>query len=557
LYWKRLSISVPSFDWKTLKTVPFMLAVLFGAAMFVLLIACANVANLLLARGPARGREIALRTTLGAGRVRIVRQLMTESILLSCVGGCLGPPGLAWSVRALVALAPPGIARLDEVHIDAAVLIFNVVLSVVSGVLFGLAPTIKVSRSSGNCPLQGNRGSTGVQTRMMRNALVVSQFACAVVLLAGAGLLIRSFVAIQAVDPGFETQNVLTAQLRFHNALPPNQRTDLYWEALNRIGTLPGVRAVGATSTMFWRGDGGAFGLRAVEGRPPEERDRWSALSWATVSGNYFQALGVPLLKGRFFSARDRTASAPVVIINETMARRYWPGEDPIGTRIKGFDARGNNDEWVTIVGLVKDVHSRGLERTPMAQIFQPQSQSLDVTENIVIRFRTGQLQLADAARDAIRDLDKTAVWKDVSTLDRQLSEQNAPRRFQTYLLTLFAVIALVLAGIGIFGMMHYSVSQRTQEIGIRMALGARAGNVRSMVVCEGLILAAAGVVLGLAGSLALLRTISSLLFGVTPGDPVTLTAVAVFLIAVALIACYVPARRATRVDPMAVLRSQ
>jgi len=528
------------------KTVPFMLAVLSGAVLLVLLIACANAANLLLARGAVRRREIALRTALGAGRGRILRQLVTESILLSSLAGALGLPFAAWSIRALVSLAPHGIARLEEAHIDAPVLAFNFGLSLATGFLFGLLPAIRISQEVTN-----RRQTSGGDSRGTRRAFVVAQVALAVVLLTGAGLLIRSFLAVQAVDPGFRTSRVLAATLRFRNALPRGQRAALYREAITRVGQLPGVTAVGAISTMFFMGDEAKFGLRAVEGRPPESREQWTPMTWATIRGDYFEALGVPLLRGRFFSDGDTKNTTPVVIVNETMARRYWPGEDPIGKGIKGFDPRGRNDEWVRVVGVVKDMHSRGLERTPMAQIYEAQSQSLDETENLVVRTDAS----VGILRDTIRSIDNTAVLTDVTTLKERLREQNAPRRFQTLLLSLFAALALALAGAGIFAMMHYSVAQRTKEIGIRMAMGARQANVVRMILREGLLLAGAGVGTGLAGSLLLARSIRSLLFEVRPVDPITLSAVSLLLGGIALLACYIPARRATRIDPMLALR--
>jgi predicted permease len=325
---------------------------------------------------------------------------------------------------------------------------------------------------------------------------------------------------------------------------------------MGRLGSLPGVRAVGAISTMFWNGDGGKFGLRAVEGRPPESREQWSALKWTTIGGDYFQALGVPLASGRFFTEQDRRESPPVVLINETMARRYWPHGDPVGKRIKGFDARGQHDEWVTVVGVVGDVHSNGLERTAMAQIFEAQSQSLDETENLIVS-AVAPAGIGEAVRKTIAELDRTAVVSEIATLNRLLDEQTAQRRFETYLLSAFAALALALAGAGIFGTMHYSVVQRTQELGIRVALGARRSQVLKMIFGEGARLAAVGVGLGVAGSLALTRTLSSLLFGVSPGDPLTFAAACVALAALALAGCYIPAARAARVNPLIALRAE
>jgi len=536
------------------KSVPFMLEMLFGAVLCVLLIACANVANLLLARGVARRREMAVRAALGAGRRRIARQLLTESLLLSCAGGCLGLIAVAWSMRGLIALAPANIPRLDEARIDGTVLLFTLALSVVTGVLFGLAPAIRTSAGNAeNLTHATTRNTAGRASGTLRRAFVLGQFALALVLLAGAGLLIRSLFAVHSVDSGFGDRGVITAQLRFYNALARERRAALYQEATERIRRLPGVRAVGAVGTMFWNGEGGKFGLRAVDGHPDQPRDQWAALTWTTTAGDYFQALGVPLVRGRFFHDADNRYTAPVVLINETMARRYWRGENPVGRRIKGFDARGANDDWVTVIGVVKDVHSQGLERGPMAQIFEAQSQSLNETENLVVSgTATG---LPEALRRTIRELDRTAALSDVSTLDDRLSEQGAQRRFQTYLLSAFAALALLLAAAGIFATMHYWVAQRTQEIGIRMALGAERRTVLAMVLRETLVLAAAGVGVGVGGALVATRTIASVLFGVTPHDPVTFAAVSLGMMAIAMIACCIPAARAARIDPMLALK--
>ena len=528
------------------KTVPFMLAILSGAVLLVLLIACANAANLLLARGAVRRQEIAVRSALGAGKGRIVRQLVTESMLLSCLAGALGLPFAALSIRALIAMAPHGIARLGEAHIDAPVLIFSFCLSLATGLLFGLAPAIRISQNVSNRQQTSRIGSRG-----MSRSFVVAQVGLAVVLLTGAGLLIRSFVAVQSVDPGFRPSRVLAATLRFGNSLPRDRRAVLYREAMTRIGRLPGVRAVGAISTMFYLDDEAKFGLRGVEGRPLESRERWTPMKWATISGDYFQALRVPLVRGRFFTDQDTKETTPVVVINETMAHRYWPGDDPVGKGIKGFDPRGRNDEWVRVIGVVKDMHSSGLERSPVAQIYEAQAQSLDETENLVVRTDA----TVGVLRDTIRSLDNTAVLTDVTTLAERLKEQNAARRFQTLLLSLFAALALGLAGAGIFAMMHYTVAQRTKEIGIRMAIGASRANVVQMILREGLLLVGVGVGIGLGGSLVLSRSIRSLLFEVGPGDPITLSTVTILLAGIALFACFIPARRATQIDLMIALR--
>ena len=528
------------------KTVPFMLAILSGAVLLVLLIACANVANLLLARGAVRSEEIAVRSALGASNGRIVRQLLTESLLLSCVAGALGLPFADLGIRALIALAPHGIAGLGEARLDVPVLVFSLGLSLATGMLFGFSPAVRISQQA-----RARQKMRMGDAHGMRRAFVVAQVALAVVLLTGAGLLIRSFFAIQSVDPGFRTARVLAATLRFGSALPPDRRAALYREAMTRIGSLTEVRAVGAISTMFSLDNEAKFGLRAVEGRPLESPQQWTPMMWATISGDYFQALGIPLVRGRFFSDEDTRNTTPVVIINETMARRYWPGEDPVGKGIKGFDARGHNDEWVRVIGVVKDMHSSGLERSPIAQIYETQAQSLEDTENLAVYTDASEGVL----RNTIGSLDHSGILADVNTLGARLQEQNLPRRFQTLLLSLFAALALGLAGAGIFAMMHYTVAQRTREIGIRMALGASRATVVGMVLHEGLLLVAAGCGIGLGGSLALARSMRSLLFEVGPSDPVTLSAVSLLLIGIALGACYLPARRATRIDPMVALR--
>jgi putative ABC transport system permease protein len=472
--------------------------------------------------------------------------LVTESLLLSCLAGALGLPFAAWSIRAFIALAPHGIARLGEAHIDAPVLIFAFSLSVATGLLFGLAPAIRISQN-----VSQRQQASGFHSRLMSRAFVVAQVGLAIVLLTGSGLLIRSFIAVESVDPGFRTSRVLAATLRLGDGLPGDRRAALNREAMARISRVPGVRAVGAISRMFFLGEEGKFGLRAVEGRPLQPREQWTPMTWSTISGDYFQALGIPLLRGRFFSDQDTKDTMPVVIINETMARRYWPGDDPIGKGLKGFDPRGRNDEWVRVIGVVKDMHSSGLDRSPIAQIYETQAQSMDGTENLVVHTDAS----VGVLRSTIRSLDNTAVLAEVTTLEERLEEQTAARRFQTLLLSLFAALALGFAGAGLFAMMHYTVAQRTKEIGIRMAIGASQSNVIQMVLREGLLLVGAGVAIGVAGSLAVSHSIRSLLFEVGPSDPITLSMVSLLLVGISLCACYLPARRATRIDPMVALR--
>jgi putative ABC transport system permease protein len=512
------------------KTIPFMLLILLGAVFFVLLIACTNVANLLLARGAAREREIAVRTALGASRRRLVRQMLTESAVLALAAGSLGVLVASWSVPALVMLAPNDIPRLDEVAIDTRVLAFSAGLSVLAGLIFGLLPAIRISRSNPAESLAGNSRTSSARSRTLRKVLVVAECSLAVVLLAGAGLLIRSFLAVLAVDPGFQPDRALTLRLSVRDPKFVDQ-------VMDRTRALPGVTAVGTFhGQMFFRG--GASLLN-----DPDER------VWTATSGDAFKALGIQLLKGRFFSEQDVQAdSPPVALVNEAMARRYWPDEDAIG---KAIPFRG---QQIVVVGLLKDIRNTGLETRAIPQIF-PAPQPGRHGAYLVTRTTGDPLQLLADMRGIVQSLDRRAALWSVSTLQQQLDENISQRRFQTYLLGLFSAIALVLAGVGIYGVLHYSVAQRTQEIGIRMALGAQAGHVVRMVVREGMALVLVGVILGLGGAWVLMRLIASLLFGVTPTDPVTFTAVTIVLTVVALIACYVPARRATKVDPMVALR--
>jgi predicted permease len=434
---------------------------------------------------------------------------------------------------------------------------FAVLLSIGTGSLFGLVPALRISRHGAEVRRVSSRTvSSDRSVRRLRAGLVAAECALAVVLLTGAGLLIRSLLAVRGVDPGFGDRAALTAHLRFHTSLSRARRVALYGEAHDRIAALPGVRASGGIGTLFWDSEAAKFGLRAVDGQPAEAREQWTALSWTTISGDYFRAAGIPLLRGRHFTSQDRRDAAPVAIVNQTMARRFWPGEDPIGKRFKGFDPRGRDDEWVTVVGVVADVRSRGLEQSPMAQIFEPQTQSLDETENLVVSAAASR-GLSEAIRASIAAFDRTAVVSDFSTLGGLLDEQSSQRRFETYVLSGFATLALVLAAAGIFTLVHYSVSQRTREIGIRLALGARSGDVTAMIVGDGMRTAALGIIIGLAGSLALTRVLSSVLFGVTALDPVTFLTVTALLLLLALSACWAPASRAARANPVVALRPE
>ncbi|PYT92713.1 MAG: hypothetical protein DMG36_13550 [Acidobacteria bacterium] len=533
------------------------LFVLFGAVISVLLIACSNVANLVLARGAGRTHEMALRTAFGAGRGRLTRQLFTESALLALVSGCLGLLLASFCLHTLIAFGPPDIPRLDEARVDARVLGFALAISLLTAVVFGLVPAWRISQSDPQKTLKGafRSASGSLALRRMRNALVVLEFALAIVLLTGAGLLVRSFLALEEVDLGFQPERLLTMRVTMPADVSQPRRIALHEETLERAAALPGVKAVGAISDLFELGDLGNLGLRAIEGREPEPPDKWTPLIWQTVSGDYLYAMGALLLRGRVFSQQDTANSPLVALIDENMARRYWSSEDPIGKRFKGQDPRGRNDGWITVIGVVGNMRRNGLQRDPVPHIFEWYKQSGSTPRDLVVR-TTGAPRIAAATlRSLVRSLDPVAILSPVTTMSEQLSEQLSSRRFQTSLLALFSLIALILATVGIFALMHYTVAQRTQEIGIRMALGARRSDIMRFVIREGALLALAGVSIGIFAALALTRLISSLLFGVGASDPATFVGVAALLMVFALVGCYVPASRAMRVDPMVALR--
>jgi predicted permease len=531
--------------------------VLFGAVSFVLLIACSNVGNLVLARGAARGREMALRTALGAGRARLVRQLLTESSLLALLSGGIGVALAAFGIRALIALGPPDIPRLGEAALDPVVLGFALAVSMLSAIAFGLVPALRISRCDPQESLKsGGRGlSGGAGLTRTRSLLVVVEFALAVILLTGAGLLTRSFLAVEAIDPGFQPEHVLTMRVTLPTGTAAARRSALDELTLERVRSIPGVSAVGAIDGLFNR-QPGDFGLRAVDGHRPEPRTQWTPLDWTTIRGDYFEAMGARLSVGRFFSGGDGLSSPLVAIVDEAMARRHWPGENPIGKRFKGFDARGRNDDWLRVIGVVQDMRRHGLERRPAAHIYTWYKQAAGAnTPDLVVRTAGDPKELAGTLRKTVRSLDESAILSRETTVEQELSDQLSPRRFQMSLLGLFASIALVLASVGMYGVMHYSVAHRTHEIGVRMALGAQPADVLRMVTGRGVSLAAVGLGVGLLGAWWLTRFMSSLLYDVKPSDPVTFSIVSILLIAVAALASLIPAWRAIKLDPLSALR--
>ncbi len=530
--------------------------VLFAAVCCVLLIACSNVANLVLARGAGREREMAVRTALGAGRGRLVRQLFTESAVLALFSGGLGLLAATLGIRALVAYAPADIYRLDEAGIDSGVLGFAMGVSLLAAILFGLAPAWTIARASANEALKsGARGGTGTAgMARTRGLLVVVEFALSVLLLTGAGLLVRSFLAVEAVDPGFRPERVLTMNVAMPGGTSDARRHEVDEQTLARVRAIPGVQAVGAIDGLF-DVQPRDFGVRAIDGRAAESRTKWAPLTWTSIRGDYMHAMGARLLRGRLFTELDGPDSPLVAVIDESMARRYWPNEDRVGKRIKGFDQRGKDDDWVTVIGVVEDMRRHGREQKLAAHVYEWYKQSGARTPDLVVRTAGDPKALAGTLRNVVRGLDRTAILSPVMTLEQELSDQLAPRRFQTCLLTLFSLMAVMLASVGIYGVMHYSVAQRTHEIGVRMALGARPENVVRMVIGQGISLAATGLGAGMAGAWWLTRLLGSLLFGVTATDPVTFGTVAVLLTLVAILASAIPALRAARVDPMTALR--
>ena len=509
--------------------------ILLGAVGFVLLIACTNVANLLLARGAARQREFALRAALGAGQVRLVRQLAVESGLLVVGAAVVGLALALVGVRTLQAAAPPGIPRLDELQLDARVLIFTGSVSILGGLLFAIVPAWKTSRSDPADALKqgGRTGSEGLRLSRARRTFVVVECALAVALLAGAGLLLKSFMRVETVNPGFEGKQVLLVRVT---------SARLSREMIDRIATLPGVQAVGAIGSFEPRNPDIAI---IAEGQPPLR----APLASERVTAGFFQAMSVPLRRGRHFTEEDRRAN--VAIINETMAKTFWPHEDPIGRRFKR-GASESTSPWMTVVGVVGDMRRRGLERDVVSEFYERETEP---SMELAIRTTIDPLGHVASLRQVIRSFDEHAVVGRVTTVENHLEELGAARRFQTWLITVFAGLGLVLSAIGIYGVMHYAVAQRTHEMGIRIALGAGSAHVLWLVIGEGLRLALIGVAAGLLAALQLTGVMARLLFEVSSTDPVIFAIVPVMLAMVAVLACYLPARRASKVDPIVALR--
>lgn len=549
-----IGISLIPTQEQTVKEIRPALLVLLGAVVFMLLIACANIANLLLARAAARQKEIAIRTALGSNRLRILRLLLTESLMLSLAGGALGLLLAYWGTDVLVALAPDNVPRLNEVGVDAKVFGFTLAISLITGLLFGLVPAFHAAKPNLNEGLkEGSKGSMGSAAgKRTRNLLVAVEVGLSLVLLIGAGLMIKSFVRLQQTKLGFNPDQVLTVSLTLSRSRYPEDRQQaaFFQQALERIQSLAGVQSAGATTALPLTLSVSGSDFR-IEGRPEPEAGKEMIINTSSVSPGYFSTFGISLLKGRDFSDRDNSDAPQVAIINNDLARVYFPGEDPIAKRIT-FD---DGESWMSIVGVVADTKRLGVDTAAKPEVYFPYLQAPSPSMSLVLRTTTEPLSLVGAVKNQIQTIDKDLPLGESATMQQVLSDSNSGRRFNLVLLTVFATVALILAMVGIYGVMSYAVTQRTHEIGIRMAIGAQSRDVFRMVVGEGMILALIGIGCGLIGAFALTRLMTTMLFAVEPTDPATFITIAALLTGVALAACYIPGRRATKVDPLVALR--
>jgi len=539
------------------------LLILFAATACVLLIACANLANLLLGRAAARQREVAVRAALGAGRWRLMRQMLTESLLLALMG-CAGGTLLAWwGIDALVSLAPPTLPRLKTIGVDGWVLGFTLLTALVTGVLFGLLPALQSSAPDLTQALKegGAVKASGWRRINLRSLLIVGEVALALVLLTGAGLLINSLVRLLRVNPGFAPENVLTVNLGLGSRYRTGERiTNFYQQSLQRLGALPGVESVAAINLMPF----GEMLLRGdflIEGQPEPAAGAENVATKPAISADYFRTIGVPLVKGRAFNDRDTSEAPGVVVISESAAHHYFAGREPLGQRISFDRDRNRQPIWLEIVGVVGDVKQQKLNAQSLPTVYAPYTQ---ITRPMmlgfvyfVVRSSVEPNSLLTAVQREIRAIDPELPIYKAGTMEKLITSSLQEQRFNALLLGFFAALALVMAAVGLYGVMAYSVAQRTHELGIRMALGAQAGDVLRLVISQGMKLTLLGVAVGLVAALALTRLMAGLLFGVTPTDPATFALIGLLLMGVALLACYIPARRATKVDPMIALRCE
>jgi predicted permease len=540
--------------------------VLMAAVGLVLLIACVNIANLLLARSSARQREMAIRLALGASRSRLIRQLLIESLLLSLAGGGVALLVLVLVMKLLLVFVPTEIPRLHEVGFNVTALLFTLLVSILTGLLFGLIPALQASRPELTINLkEGSQGAgSGGRSQRFRSLLVVTELALSLVLMIGAGLLMRSFTRLLEVKPGFDPSHVLVARIwlpvpnnpEMDPYRPPAKRVAFMQEVLRRVSALPGVQyaAIGTGNSvpLIGQHNKGPF---VLEGRAEEDANLPRA-EVSAVSADYFRALGTPLVRGRFFGPSDDDQTSRVALIDETLAQRFWPNSDPVGQRIK-FGSRASNAPWMTIVGVVGNIKTDGFDQPDQPHIYLSILQSPNYAMAVYLRTDGRPSGLTQALRQQVQAVDPDLPLFGERTMEELAQTSLAQRRFTLQVVGMFGMLSLLLAGIGIYGVMAYSVSQRTREIGIRLALGASTGTILRWILKQGMCLALVGVVVGLLGAFALTRLLRGLLFGVAPTDPLTYLGLAVLLTVVALMACYIPARRATRVDPMVALRNE
>lgn len=534
------------------------LLMLLGAVGFVLLVACANVANLLLARAAVRQKEIAVRMALGASRWRLVRQFLTESVLLGTLGGIFGLAVSFVSLILLKSFIPENISQASAITIDARVLGFTLLVSIVTGLIFGLAPAAQRSEFNEVLKDGGREGVAGSRGNRMRGLLVIGEVAVSLLLLIGAGLLINSFIRLRNLDPGFQTDHVLTMGIVLPQSKYPDgaRRAAFYNEVLRRVESLPGVKSAGVVNWIPLVFQGDSVGI-SIEGQPdPPDSERPNAAT-RVINPNYFSTMGMRLLKGRNLDDRDRSTSPAVAVISESMAKRFWPNQDALGKRFTPGDS-SRADQWIEVVGVVNDIRQFELTAEPKPQMYLTYEQvGFFAPRYLVVNADIEPSSIAASVRQAVWEVDKDQPVSNVATMEEVLSDSIARQRFSMLLLAIFAGVGLVLAAVGIYGVMSYSVAQRTHEIGIRMALGASTGAVLKLAVGYGLKLVLIGITIGLVAAFMLTRVMSTLLFGVTPTDPVTFAVISLVLIGVALAASYIPARRATKVDPVIALRYQ
>ena len=552
-------IVIPLLD-QQIGDIKIALWVMLGAVGLVLLIACGDVANLLLARASARQREIAVRQALGVGRWRLTRQLLTESVLLALAGGAAGLALAYGALRLLIAASATSFPRVAETRMDLRVLVFTLLVSLGTGILFGLAPTFQsIRRTTYDTLKEGGRGGVGAGSERLRAALVVGELALSLALLAGSGLLIRSFLRLQDVDAGFRPDGVLTMRISLpeKHYSKPEQTRAFYRELLDRVRQLPGVDAAGAVTGLPLSGTGWS-GTTTIDTQAVPEKERTPETDQRPVTPGYFEAMGIALVRGRYFDQRDTETSAPVAIVDETLARTYWPHQDAVGQRIKP-GGRRSDAPWCIVVGVVRHVRYRTLESPSRVEFYWPYAQTPFALDSMSLAIHTAAdpRLLANAVQKQVAALDPDQPIYRIHTMHELMAESVARRRLSMFLLAIFAGVALLLAAVGIYGVMSYTVAQRAHEMGIRMALGARGANIIWLVVGRSLWLTGAGLLIGLAGSLLLTRLLATLLFDVKATDPLTYLFVAVFLAAVAQLASFLPAWRATTIDPVTALRQE